>query len=135
MPKALMTEGMKYSLRKLAKADPKKGRTARGMGAKSSVAQGLVHRGYAERCSLDGERDTYWITEAGRKAANKLLGPGERWEQGIDHDPRSEEIYKAIAKIDFEECSDSFCFKNGGDGDNGETLMFLMDCYFARREP
>jgi hypothetical protein len=54
----------------------------------------------------------------------------ERWNQGIDHDPRSIAIYQGIAKIDYEECNDSFCFKSGGDGDNGETLMFLLDIYF-----
>jgi len=52
------------------------------------------------------------------------------WEAGTPHDPRSEAIYKGIAKIDFEECSDSFGFKSGGDGDNGETLMYLLDLYF-----
>jgi len=133
MPKAL-TEGMKYSLRKLSKADPKRGRTARGMGAKSSIAQALVHRGLAERSCLDGDRDTYWITAKGRKAANALLGIGERWEQGIPHDPRSEEIIRAMAKIDFEECDDSLQINVGGDGDNGETMMYILDCYFARRD-
>jgi hypothetical protein len=54
----------------------------------------------------------------------------ERWEQGIDHDPRSHKLYDAIAKIDYEECDDSFCFKSGGDGDNGEQLMYLLDLYF-----
>jgi hypothetical protein len=58
----------------------------------------------------------------------------QRWEQGIEHDPRSVELYKAIAKIDYEECSDSFCFKSGGDGDNGETLMYLLDLYFEDKD-
>ena len=53
-----------------------------------------------------------------------------RWEQGIEHDERSIAIYKGIAKIDFEEGSDFFCFKSGGDGDNGEELMYLLDVYF-----
>ena len=38
----------------------------------------------------------------------------ERWEQDIDHDPRSVALYKAIAKIDFEEVADCFNFKSGG---------------------
>lgn len=58
----------------------------------------------------------------------------QRWEQGVPHDPRSIEIYKAIEKIDFEECSDSFCFKSGGDGDNGENLMYLLDLYFEDKD-
>lgn len=58
----------------------------------------------------------------------------DRWEQGIEHDPRSYEIYKAIAKIDYEEGSDFFGFKAGGDGDNGEHLMYLMDLYFEDKD-
>ncbi len=53
-----------------------------------------------------------------------------RWELGIPHDPRSIAIYTGIAKIDVEECGDTFGFKSGGDGDNGETLMYLLDVYF-----
>ncbi len=56
----------------------------------------------------------------------------ERWEQGVPHDPRSEAIARGIAEIDFNECGDSFGFKFGGDGDNGETLMYLLDVYFER---
>lgn len=55
---------------------------------------------------------------------------GERWEQGVPHDPRSEEIYRAIADIDFKQNDDYFCWKAGGDGDNGEALMYLLDIYF-----
>lgn len=69
-----------------------------------------------------------------RKIKAKGLTITERWEQGVPHDPRSEAIYTGIAKIDFEECSDSFCFKSGGDGDNGEMLMYLLDVYFERED-
>jgi hypothetical protein len=62
----------------------------------------------------------------------KELTINERWEQGVPHDERSVAIYKSIAKIDYEECDDSFGFKSGGDGDNGETLMYLLDVHFAR---
>ena len=58
----------------------------------------------------------------------------ERWERGVEHDVRSREIYKAIAEIDFTENNDSFCFKSGGDGDNGESLMYLLDVYFERKD-
>jgi hypothetical protein len=60
----------------------------------------------------------------------RKLSINDRWEQGIDHDPRSVKLYKAIAKIDYEECDDSFDFKSGGDGDNGENLMYILDLYF-----
>ena len=61
-----------------------------------------------------------------------LLSVGERWKRGVPHDHRSIAVYKSIAKIDFEQCSDSFCFKDGGDGDNGETLMYLLDVHFQQ---
>ena len=58
------------------------------------------------------------------------LGVEERWAQGFPHDPRSEKIARGIAKIDYEQCSDSMCLKFGGDGDNGETMLYLLDVYF-----
>lgn len=58
----------------------------------------------------------------------------ERWEQGISHDPRSIKIAKGIAAVDFEQCSDSFDWTFGGDGDNGETLLYLLDVYFERED-
>ncbi len=58
----------------------------------------------------------------------------DRWQQGIPHDSRSIELYTAIADIDFKENDDHFCFKSGGDGDNGEALMYLLDVYFARQD-
>jgi hypothetical protein len=54
----------------------------------------------------------------------------KRWESGTPHDPRSVAIYKSVAALDFAEGSDSFCFKSGGDGDNGEHLMYLLDLHF-----
>lgn len=60
--------------------------------------------------------------------------PNERWEQGLPHNPKSEEIYKAIAALDFKYGEDYFCFKSGGDGDNGEHLMYLLDMYFDEEE-
>lgn len=54
----------------------------------------------------------------------------KRWEDGTPHDERSVAIYKKLAKLDFEEGNDFFYFKSGGDGDNGEELMYLLDLYF-----
>ena len=56
----------------------------------------------------------------------------ERWENGIEHDPRSVALYRSIAEIDFSENGDYFCWKSGGDGDNGEALMYLLDIHFER---
>jgi len=53
-----------------------------------------------------------------------------RWEEGVPHDTRSIAIYKSIEELDFEIGGDSFCFKSGGDGDNGEHLMYLLDIHF-----
>lgn len=58
----------------------------------------------------------------------------ERWERGVPHDPRSTEIAKAVADIDFTQNDDCFGFKFGGDGDNGEMLLYLLDVYFERKD-
>lgn len=50
-----------------------------------------------------------------------------------EHNPKSKEIYDFISKLDFEN-GDYFCFKSGGDGDNGELLMDLLDCYFLSKQ-
>lgn len=57
----------------------------------------------------------------------------KRWEKGIDHHPLSKKIYAAIAAIDSEHGGDHFCFKSGGDGDNGEHLMYLLDIHFEQQ--
>lgn len=65
--------------------------------------------------------------------AKKKVNPvNELWENGVPHDPRSVAIYDSISKIDYEENGDEFGFKSGGDGDNGETLMYLLDVHFSR---
>jgi len=54
----------------------------------------------------------------------------DRWEKGIDHDPRSQKIVKALEKIDFQAFNNYFDWQTGGDGDNGEALMYQLDVYF-----
>lgn len=61
------------------------------------------------------------------------LDSGKRWEQGVEHHPKSVALFKFIAARDFEE-GDSFCWKSGGDGDNGENLMYQMDAYFEKQD-
>jgi len=58
------------------------------------------------------------------------LDINKRWEDGTPHHPKSLELFKHLADIDFKYCDDYFCWKSGGDGDNGETLMYEMDSYF-----
>jgi len=57
----------------------------------------------------------------------------ERWQQGLPHDIRSEKIFHAIKRLDWEN-GDYFEFKYGGDGDNGEHLMYLLDIYFEEKD-
>ena len=57
---------------------------------------------------------------------------GDRWLNGIDHNPMAEKLARLIAKLDFSECDDSFGFKFGGDGDNGEHLIYILDSLIDR---
>jgi hypothetical protein len=54
-----------------------------------------------------------------------------RWEKGMYHHPKSEALMKRIADIDWHFNNDQFCWKTGGDGDNGESLMYLLDIIFS----
>jgi len=54
----------------------------------------------------------------------------KRWEQGIPHHPYSEAAIQGMADVDFKYAGDSLCIKYGGDGDNGEHMMYLLDIYF-----
>lgn len=58
----------------------------------------------------------------------------KRWEEGIDHHPKAYEIAKAIGELDYKLGGDYFCFKFGGDGDNGEHLAYLLSIYFESLE-
>jgi hypothetical protein len=62
------------------------------------------------------------------------ITPDDRWEQGIDHDERSVEIFEFMAKYDSKFGGDSMELSSGGDGDNGESLMYLLDEYFAAKD-
>ncbi len=62
------------------------------------------------------------------------VSPTERWEQGIEHDDRSKEVYDFISEYDWKHNGDSLGLSSGGDGDNGESLMYLLDEYFAAKD-
>ena len=55
----------------------------------------------------------------------------ENYGMSVEHNPKSKEIYNFISEVDFVN-GDVFYFKSGGDGDNGEMLMSLLDEYFSR---
>ena len=59
----------------------------------------------------------------------ELLAPiiSDRWSEGIDHEPESEKLVKLISEMDFKYFNDSLCLKFGGDGDNGESLAYILD--------
>lgn len=54
----------------------------------------------------------------------------DRYEKGLAHHPEAYNMAMKIGAIDWLFCNDSFCFKFGGDGDNGETLTYLLDIIF-----
>ena len=54
----------------------------------------------------------------------------KRWEEGIEHHPKSASIVHAISAIDNVCASNYFDWRVGGDGDNGETLMYQLDVVF-----
>lgn len=55
------------------------------------------------------------------------LNIGRRWEDGTPHHPKSESLYKLISEIDYRFGGDAMGLKAGGDGDNGEALMYALD--------
>lgn len=54
----------------------------------------------------------------------------DRWMEGTPHHPMSERLMEFLAQHDLNDFNDYFCWKTGGDGDNGETLMYQMDSFF-----
>lgn len=57
-----------------------------------------------------------------------------RWEDGTPHHPKSLALYAALAKIDYKHNNDYFNWKCGGDGDNGEELMYELDIIFETED-
>ncbi len=53
-----------------------------------------------------------------------------RWEEGIDHHPMSERVVRFMAETDFKDHNLHVDISVGGDGDNGEVFMYLMDGFF-----
>jgi hypothetical protein len=70
-------------------------------------------------------RNQYYI-----KAVELGLTRKDRWSEGIDHHPMSERLMNFLIEHDFVDYNYYFCWKMGGDGDNGETLMYQMDAFF-----
>lgn len=58
----------------------------------------------------------------------------KRWEAGTPHHPKSQQIMRGLERIDWTYNSDFFCWKTGGDGDNGEQLMYELDVFFEEED-
>ena len=58
----------------------------------------------------------------------------DRWEKGIEHHPESEKLFVELREVDYELNHDVFCWKAGGDGNNGEELMYELDIIFELRD-
>lgn len=70
------------------------------------------------------------FTDDYKKADQLGLTELNRWEDGIDHHEMSERLVRFMADHDYNDYGDNLCLKVGGDGDNGEHLMYLMDSFF-----
>ena len=58
------------------------------------------------------------------------LDINDRWEKGIEHHKKSEELARLIDAVDMLCLDNYFCLKFGGDGDNGEFLLYILDIIF-----
>jgi len=61
--------------------------------------------------------------------AMRLIHP-DPWRATIRHHPKSERLLQFMRLYDDRNCSNYFDWKVGGDGDNGEMLMYQMDAFF-----
>lgn len=53
-----------------------------------------------------------------------------RWQSGRPHHPETQSLFASLRAIDEEWGGNFFNWKSGGDGDNGEHLMYEMDIHF-----
>ena len=65
-----------------------------------------------------------------KKAKKMGLTKIDRWGKGIDHHLMSQRLMNFLEEHDYKDYDDYFCWKQGGDGDNGEELMYQMDAFF-----
>ena len=69
-----------------------------------------------------------------KKAKELGLTDQDRWGDGTEHHTMSKRLMEFLSEHDFNEYGDYFCWKYGGDGDNGETLMYQMDAFFEMKD-
>lgn len=64
------------------------------------------------------------------KAKELGLTGKDRWGDGLKHHPKSLRLMEFLKDHDREDYGSVFDWNTGGDGDNGETLMYQMDAFF-----
>lgn len=64
------------------------------------------------------------------KAKSLGLTDKDRWGEGLPHHPMSERLMAFLKAHDREDYGLVFDWRTGGDGDDGETLMYQMDAFF-----
>lgn len=64
----------------------------------------------------------------------ELLDGNKRWEEGKEHHQLAKRIGKFLSEHDFADYGDSMGWSFGGDGDNGETLLYQLDAFFEYLE-
>lgn len=64
------------------------------------------------------------------KASRLGLTQQKRWENGTPHHKMSKRLMAFLKRHDADDHDGHFDWKTGGDGDNGESLMYQMDAFF-----
>lgn len=64
------------------------------------------------------------------KASRLGLTQLKRWEKGVPHHKMSERLMGFLKRHDLEDYGNRFDWETGGDGDNGESLMYQLDAFF-----
>lgn len=65
---------------------------------------------------------------------SKQLNIASQNEVRESHHPKAKELMAFLKDIDFHDFNDYFCWKTGGDGDNGEVLLKQLDTFFATKD-
>ena len=65
---------------------------------------------------------------------SKQLNIASQNEVRKSHHPKAKELMAFLKDIDFHDFNDYFCWKTGGDGDNGEVLLEQLDTFFATKD-
>ncbi len=61
-----------------------------------------------------------------------IVNPDSRKELGLQHDPRTLELYKHIEIVDFE--NGDYLELDNGIYDTGERLKYILDSYFEQKD-